>query len=238
MSDEIETIESNPKSWVAWKREAERLQKIIDDAANREAQPVAWTVGGFASHDKKWAERRSAEENLLLEPLYRHPVVTGIDENHYDPELEPGLYVAEIMTKGGAAVINGYYTAPPAPAVPDNKAITPFFDNIALDTALMVMCDVNRRSDFLGGDVQLLSRIQCRIDDACRAAMLAQPVSQGCKLVPVEVLATASTLIDLCRTYTILNDTGSYKERTINDCENTMEMIDGLLAAPEGGNEK
>lgn len=89
-------------------------------AANREVQPVAWTVGGFSTHDKKWAERRSAEDNLLLEPLYRHPVVTGIDENHYDPELEPGLYVAEIMTKGGAAVINGYYTAPPAPAVPDD----------------------------------------------------------------------------------------------------------------------
>lgn len=84
--------------------------------ANREAQPVAWTVGGFATHDKKWAERRSEEDNLLLEPLYRHPVITGIDENHYDPELEPGLYVAEIMTKGGAAVINGYYTAPPVPA--------------------------------------------------------------------------------------------------------------------------
>lgn len=34
------------------------------------------------------------------------------------------------------------------------------------------MCDVNRRHEFLGGEVQLLSRIQCRIDDACRAAML------------------------------------------------------------------
>ncbi|MNH41261.1 hypothetical protein D3C71_2102220 [compost metagenome] len=67
--------------------------------------------------------------------------------------------------------------------------------------------------------------------------MLSKPVSQG-KLVPVDVLATASTLIDLCRTYTILQDTGSYKERTINDCENTMEVIDGLLAAaPEGGND-
>lgn len=75
-----------------------------------------------------------------------------------------------------------HITAPPAPAVPDEKAITPFFDTLALDTAKMVMCDVNRRSDFLGGDTKLLSRIQCRIDNACRAAMLAQPVSQGCKL--------------------------------------------------------
>jgi hypothetical protein len=30
MSDEIETIDKNPKSWAAWKREAERLQAIID----------------------------------------------------------------------------------------------------------------------------------------------------------------------------------------------------------------
>ncbi|WP_312998257.1 hypothetical protein [Leclercia sp.] len=62
------------------------------------------------------------------------------------------------------------YAAPqlPQPAV----AITQHFDTIALDTAKMVMCDVNRRDEFLGGDIQLLSRIQCRIDEACRAAML------------------------------------------------------------------
>lgn len=33
MSDEIETIDKNPKSWAAWKREAERLQEIIDGMA-------------------------------------------------------------------------------------------------------------------------------------------------------------------------------------------------------------
>lgn len=65
------------------------------------------------------------------------------------------------------------YIAPPAPvSVPDNSAITQHFDTIALETAREIMCDVNRRHEFLGGDVQLLSRIQCRIDDACRAAML------------------------------------------------------------------
>lgn len=80
--------------------------------AGMEAEPVAWSVGGIATHDKKWATRRGEEDNLLMEPLYRHPIITGIDENHYDPELEPGLYVAEIMTKGGAAIINGYYSAP------------------------------------------------------------------------------------------------------------------------------
>ena len=70
------------------------------------------------------------------------------------------------------------YAAPqlPQPVV----AITQHFDTIALDTAKMVMCDVNRRDEFFGGDIQLLSRIQCRIDEACRAAMLqgSQPVSK------------------------------------------------------------
>ena len=74
-----------------------------------EQKPVAWRVGGYVTADLKWAERRSNEDNLLLEPLYLHPVITGIDENHYDPELEPGLYIAEIITKGGAAVINGKF---------------------------------------------------------------------------------------------------------------------------------
>ncbi|WP_241721952.1 hypothetical protein [Raoultella sp. HC6] len=65
-----------------------------------------------------------------------------------------------------------YRHAQPAPVVPDNRAITQHFDTIALETAREILCDVNRRHEFLGGEVQLLSRIQCRIDAACRAAML------------------------------------------------------------------
>lgn len=81
------------------------------------------------------------------------------------------------------------YTAPPAPvSVPDNSAITHHFDTIALEAAREIMCDVNRRHEFLGGEVQLLSRIQCRIDDACRAAMLqAEPVSNSDEL-PLDYL--------------------------------------------------
>ncbi|MFK3927388.1 hypothetical protein ACI2J7_01315 [Serratia bockelmannii] len=73
--------------------------------------------------------------------------------------------------------------------------------------------------------------------DNCLRAMLDQPVNSGYKLVPVDFLTTASRLIDLCRTYSILSDGGNYKERTISECESTMEVIDGLLtAAPESGN--
>ena len=65
------------------------------------------------------------------------------------------------------------YAAPPAlVSVPDDNAITQHFDTIALEVAREIMCDVHRLHEFLGGEVQLLSRIQCRIDDACRAAML------------------------------------------------------------------
>lgn len=70
------------------------------------------------------------------------------------------------------------YTSPPAPVVPDNKAITQHFDDIALETAREIMCDVNRRHEFPGGEAQLLSRIQCRIDDACRVAMLQDKLNQ------------------------------------------------------------
>lgn len=63
----------------------------------------------------------------------------------------------------------------PAPVVQDNRVITQHFDTIALETAREILCDVNRRHEFLGGEVQLLSRVQCRIDEACRAAMLQEP---------------------------------------------------------------
>lgn len=64
------------------------------------------------------------------------------------------------------------YAAPPAQVAEPKKSNTDYFDTLALDTAREIMFDVNRSADFLGGDIQLLSRIQCRIDDACRAAML------------------------------------------------------------------
>jgi hypothetical protein len=115
--------------------------------------------------DRDWADEVIEAANREAQPVAE--VLSsrlGNDTSTIDKALPAGTKV---------------YTAQPAP---DEKAITPFFDTLALDTAKMVMCDVNRRSDFLGGDIQLLARIQCRVDDACRSAMLAQPVSQGCEL--------------------------------------------------------
>jgi hypothetical protein len=53
----------------------------------------------------------------------------------------------------------------------------------------------------------------------------------GYKLVPVELLSTASMLIDLCRTHATLNGGGTYNQRVLSDCETTMNAIANLLAA-------
>lgn len=96
---------------------------------------------------------------------------------YYVPPMSIGLKIGDKL----------YRHAQPAP---DNRAITQHFDTIALETAREILCDVNRRHEFLGGEVQLLSRIQCRIDDACRAAMLqtgnSPVIPDGYVMVPKE----------------------------------------------------
>lgn len=134
-------------------------------------------------------------------------------------------------------------TAPPAPAVPEEAKLgeMPFLGksergyvrgrNDCRAAMLNHVGDANEKA---------AEKCECSSIDYCEnclRAMLAQPVSGGYKLVPVDFLTTASRLIDLCRTYCILSDGGNYKERTLSECESTMEVIDGLLAAaPEGGN--
>lgn len=59
MSDEIETIDKNPKSWAAWKRKAERLQAIIDDMAlaAMDSEPVELPLDYLQGHKDglEWA---------------------------------------------------------------------------------------------------------------------------------------------------------------------------------------
>lgn len=59
----------------------------------------------------------------------------------------------------------------------------------------------------------------------------APAVPAGFKLVPVELLSTASMLIDLCRTHATLNSGGTYNQRVLSDCETTMNAIAILVAA-------
>ena len=89
MSDEIETIDKNPKSWAAWKMEAERLQAIIDDMApaamgsEPDRNPVLAYTDSYRDMAKQgvesvpiWSVITDLERNIA--PLYRHaqqPVV-------------------------------------------------------------------------------------------------------------------------------------------------------------------
>lgn len=41
-------------------------------------------------------------------------------------------------------------------------------DTIALGTAHKIFRDIMNRAGMLGGDVQLLAKIQCHVEDACR----------------------------------------------------------------------
>lgn len=105
-------------------------------------------------------ERRERDKQ---EPVYQ--VQYGqqwrdVSRERYNDHVEHGSQVRIV------------YAAPPAPVFPDNRAITQYFDTLALDNARDIMCDVNRRHELLGGDVQLLARIQCRIDEVCRVVML------------------------------------------------------------------
>lgn len=138
-------------------------QKIADMEATRDDIPFGLGEDGTNT----LAALRIALASLEAEP------VCVIDQSNLD-YLKSGsdadVWPASRAEMGDVLL---YRSAPPVSvSVPANKSITQHFDTIALETAREIMCDVNRRHEFLGGEVQLLSRIQCRIDDACRAAML------------------------------------------------------------------
>ncbi|WP_224225476.1 DUF551 domain-containing protein [Klebsiella michiganensis] len=175
--------------------------------AERDTEPY-----GFTDGDRRGMIYKPEHADRLSEPvpLYRHaqPAPEYPEVLPCSVFLEPGLrfgkgvktrlvleaiqrraeHYAELeaMTPEERAEydagIEAFKAMLPQP-VPDNSAITQHFDTIALETAREIMCDVNRRHEFLGGEIQLLSRIQCRIDDACRAAILqAEPVTAANKL--------------------------------------------------------
>ncbi|HEC2568048.1 TPA: DUF551 domain-containing protein [Raoultella ornithinolytica] len=72
--DEVETIDRNPKSWVAWKREAERLQGIIDGMAlaAMDSEPVAYTDEEELNFVNDMACMWTKGMGINEVPLYRH----------------------------------------------------------------------------------------------------------------------------------------------------------------------
>ncbi|PKR39922.1 hypothetical protein CU560_18505 [Serratia ureilytica] len=173
-SDSAETIEENPKSWAAWKREAERLQDIIDQAANREAQPVAYAVFADNGNIRIWSTDKGITDNVGVSvPLF---------------------------------------TAPPAPAVNAAPDFEAWFNSP--EAGLRVV------------NFHIQHELQKKAWEACRAAMLAQPVSSGYtlqdgwKLVPIEPTAE------------MINAALASGALSIRTAYRLM-----LAAAPEGGND-
>ena len=114
-------------------------------------------------------------------PKFIGPAVWAAITDELPPELvDKSVWISlspQPLTTSERAELENYRNAQQVA-----PSITQHFDDIALETAREIMCDVNRRHEFLGGEVQLLSRIQCRVDDACRAAMLQGKAEQVGKM--------------------------------------------------------
>lgn len=137
MPDEIETIDKNPKSWAAWKREAERLQAIIDDMvlAAMDSEPVAWTwhyrEQWHVTNDKCRAEFVATDGDVAVLPLYRHAQPAPEKYNIGDATMRH-IFTPTGMTNVSdmqavfdrvEAVLVGMEQ--PAPVVPDGYVMVP-----------------------------------------------------------------------------------------------------------------
>lgn len=134
MSDEIETIDRNPKSWAAWKREAERLQKIIDDMAAMDSEPVAYIFKHPAGR-LFWSltdESNKGHDDVM--PVYASPqpspVVPSDVLNHLEHEANHVTawhhmdeHSCKVNRRDLLTLINAIRDAQPAPVIPDNSVI-------------------------------------------------------------------------------------------------------------------
>lgn len=190
------------------------IRKLIDlvRAANREAQPVG-----------------EEEINAALR-LHRLKV-----EGH-----------SQLSDAFRAGFKYARRTAPPAPAVPDGvmpgglvySSALPKFESNDSDKIVGYRC-------FISGDTRIVeSQEQAYADakaviNACRAAMLAQPVSQGCELPDNvrEALTLALQAMEFMGD--TLNNIDAVCTEDVEYVTPAFAAVRGLLAAaPEGGNEK
>ncbi|HIG6890222.1 hypothetical protein M2D50_16630 [Klebsiella pneumoniae] len=101
MSDEIETIDRNPKSWAAWRREAERLQKIIDGMAltAMDSEPVALQpeLAKVIYHFRDW------NEGFPVERFKADYVISWMLAN-YPPAQPAPVVSAELLHTAASAI--------------------------------------------------------------------------------------------------------------------------------------
>lgn len=113
MSDEIETIDKNPKSWAAWKREAERLQAIIDDmalAAMDSSESVELPLDYLQGHKDglEWAARLAeANHPETGDWLYDDPIelAKAIRKGPDMPPVQPAPVVPEEATPDSIEIL-------------------------------------------------------------------------------------------------------------------------------------
>lgn len=181
--DEIETIDKNPKSWAAWKREAERLQEIIDCmalAAMDSRESVELPLDYLQGHKDglEWAAK-------LAEPNHHHTGDWLYDDPielakaiRKGPDMPPAQQVAdsepvaEITEDLGRLFVKIHYPttlkagdklyrhAQPAPAVPDGliKAVE-FYEQVKRENPPVETGAWKDAVDWV-------------LTEACRAAML------------------------------------------------------------------
>lgn len=170
----------------------------------------------------------------LLASMEQGPVYQVCKEAGVWVDVEPDEVFA---LRANGEQVRALYAAPQLPkqAVAE-KAITQHFDTLALDVAKMVMCDVNRRHEFLGGDVQLLSRIQCRIDDACRSAMLqgTEPVSQPYTLRDGWVAVPVDMTPEQMRAVQIKSELGAYAAANLSGAYSLFREFWGVACSATG----
>lgn len=143
----------------------ERLEHFAEFGSERLITPI----NDFEVIEMARALLAAYEQEPVAYDQKQRDLMNNIVAKAMENNLERGdkLVMADVFAATMALMKSGFRTHP-APSIP---AAVPDFDTIALTVARDIMCDVNRRHEFLGGDIQLLSRIQCRIDDAIRAAL-------------------------------------------------------------------
>ena len=141
MPDEIETIDKNPKSWAAWKREAERLQEIIDcmALAAMDSEPVALQpeLAKVIYHFRDWNEgfpvERFKADYVISWMLANYPPappapVVSADLLHTAASAIEDLLTTKDRTGAGVWFdlpfrLRSAANAQPAPVVPDDVSI-------------------------------------------------------------------------------------------------------------------
>lgn len=225
------------------------LQKQITDLeATRDEIPFGLDEDGNNTLAALKMALAGMEAEAVYQFIYNNPYEEGYtewldcNENYFNGVPEDCrriLYTTpQPLTTSERAELENYRNAQQVV-----RSITQHFDDIALETAREIICDVNRRHEFLGGEVQLLSRIQCRVDDACRAAMLqgkAEPVTTACKLPPHVYRELVNSLRDTAVKYQGCQQLREQISETLSavithtpHCGNPPMIPDGWVACSE-----